>query len=90
MSPDLGENTQKLDAAVDGKFPNNLDFASNFSKAIGHELPNGSNGDLFLSRRMNFANYPVQTQAPYFMDLGLPAINALNKSGVLSNPATNI
>ena len=39
---------------------------------------------------MNFANDPVQTQDPHFMDMGIPAINTLNESGVLGNPTTRI
>ena len=39
---------------------------------------------------MNFANYPVQTQAPHFMDLGLLDINKFNESSVLSTPSTSI
>ena len=37
---------------------------------------------------MNFANDTVQTQAPHFIDLGLPEINTFNKSSVLGTHAT--
>ena len=45
-SPVLGRNTQKLDAVVDGNFPNDLDCVSMFSKVIGHKLSKGSSDDL--------------------------------------------
>ena len=44
--PGLVRQTQKLDATVDGKFTNDLDSASIFSKVIGNKLSEGSNGDL--------------------------------------------
>ena len=78
MSPGLGGNTQKLDTAIDGKLPNNLESESIFRKVIGHKLSYGSIGGLYSYFRMNFANDPVQTQAPNFMDIGLPDINTLN------------
>ena len=89
-SPGLGGNTQKLDAVVDGKLPNDLDSASIFSKVIGHKLSKGSSGDLYLRCRTNFANDPVQIQAPHFIGMGLPAIKTLNESSLLSTPATRI
>ena len=90
MSPGLGGNTQKLDAVVYEKFPNDLDSASIFRKVIGHKLSYGSSGDLYLRCRMNFANNPFQTQAPDFIDLGILTINKLNKIDVLGTPATSI
>ena len=41
-SPALFGNTQKLDAAVDGKLTSDLDSVSIFSKVIGHNLSDGS------------------------------------------------
>ena len=46
-SPVLGSNTPKLDAVVDGKFPNDLGSASISSKVIGHKLSEGSSNDLY-------------------------------------------
>ena len=45
-SPGLGRNTQKLDAVVVGNFPNDLDYASIFSKVIGYKLYDISIRDL--------------------------------------------
>ena len=83
-------NTQKLDAIVDLKLPNDMDYASIFSKVIGHKLYDGPSRDIYLRCRMNFANNPVQTQYPRFINMGLPAINTLNESDVLDNPDTRI
>ena len=51
-SPGLGGNTQKLDTVVEGKFPNYMNSASIFSKAIGHKLIDSSSDDLYLRCRM--------------------------------------
>ena len=90
MSPGLGRNTQKLDAVIDGKFLDDLDSASILSKVICHKLSDSISGDLYLRCRTNFTNYPVQTQAPNFMDLGILYINTLNESSVLGNFASSI
>ena len=89
-SPGLGSSTQKLGAVVDEKLTDDLNSASIFGNVIGHKLYDGSSGNLYSCFRVNFANDPAQTQAPNVMDLGLPSINTLNKSGVLGTPATRI
>ena len=48
------------------------------------------NGDLYLCCRTNFADNVVQTKTPQFMNMGFLTINALDKNGGLSNPATSI
>ena len=89
-SPGLGGNTQKLDAVIDGNFPNDLDPASIFSKIMGHKISDGSSDDLYSRCKMNFAGDVVQTQAPQFMDLGFLDINTLNEIGVIGTPAARI
>ena len=89
-SPVLGGNTQKLDAFIDGNLPDDLNSASIFSKVIGHKRSNGSSSDLYSRFRINFENDLVQTQAPHFIDMGLPAINTFNESCVLGTPGTRI
>ena len=76
-SPVLVGNTQKLDAVVDGNFPDALDSASIFSKVIGQKLSNSYRSDLYSRCRINFAADPVQIQTPQFMDMWFSAINAL-------------
>ena len=39
---------------------------------------------------MNLTEYPVQTQTPKFVDLGLLTINALDEGSSISTPATKI
>ena len=89
-SPGLVGQTQKLDSVVDGIFPDDLDYASIFSKVIVHKISDGSSGDLYTICRMNFAADTVQTQTPKFIDMGFLTINELDESSGLSTPATRI
>ena len=79
-----------MDAVVDRKFPDDLDYASILSKVIGNKLSNGSISDLYSRSRMNFTADNIQTQTPKFVDLGLSTINILDESSGLSTPATRI
>ena len=83
-------NAQTSDAVVDSNLLDDQDSASIFSKVIGHKLSNGSSDDLYLRCRMNFARNVFQTEAPKFVDLGLPTINTLNESGVFGTLFTKI
>ena len=89
-SPALVGHTQKLDAVVDGKFPDDMYSASIFIKVTSHKISNGSSGDLYTRCRMNFVADSVQTQTPQIMDMGFSTINALDESSGISNPATII
>ena len=75
-------HTQILDAAVDTKFPNDLDSEYISSKAIGHNLYDGSSSDLYTLCRMNFAADIFQAQTTQFMDSGFSTINTLDKAVV--------
>ena len=79
-----------MDAVFDGKFPDDIDSASIFSKVIGHKLSDGYIRDLYACCRMNFADDPNQTQTPQFMNLGFLTIKALDESSALSNMDTII
>ena len=79
-----------MDAAVDVKFPNDINLASVFSKVMGHKLSDGIRGDLYTRCRMNCVADTVQKQTPQFMFLGLSNINALYESSGLSNTSTRI
>ena len=70
-------NAQKLDAVVDGKFPDDQDCAPVFSKVVGHKLSHGSSNKVYLRCRMNFSSNIVKTKAPQFVDLGFTDINEL-------------
>ena len=89
-SPNKVSNAQKLDTVVDVKLINDRDSASFFSKVIVCKLSHQSNNDLYSCCRIKFSSNVVQTEAPQLVDLGLPAINTLNESGVLGNPDTRI
>ena len=79
-------HTQKLDAVVDGKFPDDMYSASIFIKVTSHKISNGSSGDLYTRCRMNLGADPVQTQILKFIDLGFLIINALDEIIGLSTP----
>ena len=89
-SPGLVRQPPNLDAVVDGKFPDDMDSASIFSKVIGEKLSYGSFGGLYMSCRMSFAADPVQTKTSEFMDLGFSTINALYEGSGISTPTTII
>ena len=89
-SPGLVGHTQKLDAVVERKLPNDLNYGSIFSKLIGHKISNISSGDLYTRCRINFTDDTLQTQTPQFMYLGLLTINSLDESSGISTPATII
>ena len=89
-SPALVSNTQKIDAVVDGKLPNDLDYESISSKVIGYKLSNSSIDELYLRCKMNFSGDLVQTQTPQFMDMWAPTITALDKISVLGTTNTRI
>ena len=88
--PQAWSEKPKLDAVVDGNFPNDIDSSSILSKVMGHKLYKDSSGDLYMRFRINFLDDPVQTQTPKFMDLGFSTIYALDKSSDLITPATRI
>ena len=83
-------DTQKLDTSVDRKLPNDRYFMSIFRKIIGCELSHSYSSDLHLRYWVDFASNIVQTEAPYFVDLGLLAINTSDEFGILGTPATRI
>ena len=90
LPPPWFGNTQKLDAVVDGKLTDDLDYAYIFSKVIGHKLSDSSSDDLYSRCRVKLSDDVVQTQTPQFIDLRLPNINTLDESSVLSTPTTRI
>ena len=57
--PDLVRQSQKLDAVVDGKFPNNCNSTSIFSKVIGDKLSDGFSPYLYTRFMMNLTTDPV-------------------------------
>ena len=89
-SPGLVRQSQKLDAAIDGKFSNNCYATSIFSNIIGDKLSDGSSRDLYTRCKMNLTTDPVKTKTPQFVDFGLATINALYEGSGISTPTTII
>ena len=58
-SQGLVVQTQKLDAVIDGKFPDYFDSVSILRNAIGHKLSHISSGGLYMRCRMNFTDNPI-------------------------------
>ena len=83
-------DTQKLDTSVDIKFPNDWYSTSIFRKLIGREISHGSSADIYLRCWMDFASDVVQTEAPYFLELGLSAVNTSDEVGIFDTPTTII
>ena len=89
-TPEKVINAQKLDTSVDIKLPGDQDYVSVFSKVIGREISHSSSDDLYLRCRMKFSSNFFQIEAPQFLDLWIPAINASNELGVLGNTTPRI
>ena len=85
-SPGLVRKSQRLDTAVDRKFPNNLYSTSISSKVISDKLYDCSSWDLYTCCGKNFAADPVQTHTPQFVDLGIYTINESDEGSGLSAP----
>ena len=89
VSDKIGD-TQKLDTSVDINLPDDGVSTSIFSKVIVHELSHSSSSDLYLRCWMDFSSNIVQTKAPHFVELGLPAVITLDEVKIFKNPATRI
>ena len=87
-SPSVSKNTQKFDACVDGNLENYGDSTSILSKVIGLELLHSTSTDIYLRCRMDFTSNAVRNEAPNFVDLGLPNVNASDEFNSFGNPAT--
>ena len=78
VSDKIGD-TQKFDTSVDRNLANYGDSTSIFSKDISRKLSHSSSADLYLRCWVDFASNSVRTEAPKFMDVGLPTVNTLNE-----------
>ena len=83
-------NTQKFDASVDRNLANGGDYTSIFIKVIGHELSHSSRADLYSRCWMDFLGNTVGTEAPHFVNLGIPSVNASDVVNIFSTPTTRI
>ena len=74
-------NTQIFNTSINGNLAKNGDSTPIFSKVIGRELSHDSSSDIYLRCRVDLTSNDVGTEAPEFMHLGLPAVNALDELG---------
>ena len=81
-------DTQKSNTSVDENLAEGEDSTTIFSKIIGQELSHGSSADIYLRCWMDFISSTVVTEAPYFVDLGLPAVNTSDEFNTSGTPAT--
>ena len=88
--PDQIRDTQKMDTSADRKLPDDQDSPSIFIKVIDRELSHGSSSNLYSRCWMDLASNVVQTEAPHFVELRLPAINTLDEVCILGTPETII
>ena len=88
-SPDLRQ-PNNFDTSINQKISYNLVAPPIFSGVLGDKLSNSSSRDLYTRCRMNLAEYLFNIPAPKFVDLGLSAINALDKSASLWTSDTRV
>ena len=86
--PIVSRNTHKFDASVDGNLANDGDSTFIFIKVIGRELPHSPRADIYLRCQMDFMSNAVVKEAPTFVYLGLPVVNALDELNTFGTPAT--
>ena len=89
-TPQNLRKSDKLNAAVYGKFSNNLIALNNFTKLFIEKLYDSSRSDLYEHCRFHLATDPVNSVEPQFVNPGLSAINALNKGAGILTPGTRI
>ena len=83
-------DTQKFDTSIDGFFSENGDSTPIFRKLIGRELSHSSIANPYMRCRVDFTSNVVGTEAPYFMHLGIPAVNTLDELNPFGTPATRV
>ena len=83
-------NTQIFKTSIHGNLAKNRDPASIFSKVIGQELSNNPSAEVYLRCRANFTSNAAGTEAPHFVNLGLPVVNKGDKIGSFGVPATRV
>ena len=59
-------------------------------KLIRQELSYDSSTDIYLRCRVDLKSNAVGTEAPYFMHVGLPAVNESDEIRYFGTPATRI
>ena len=88
-SVEIGD-TQKFKTSIDGNLAENGDSTPISRKVIGQKLSHDSISNIYLRCRVDFRSNTVGTEAPYFMNLGLPAVNAPDELRYFGTPATRV
>ena len=83
-------NSGKLDAAIDGKFTNNLDAPPISNEVFSEKLFNNSIMDIYVRLGIHLTTDPVNTATPQFMDTGFSTIDVLDYGAGIWIPATKI
>ena len=81
---------QIFDTPIHGTLDKDGDYTPIFSKIIGGELSHNSNTDIYSRCRVDFTSNTVRTEAPDFMNLGLPEVNASDELRSFGSPATRV
>ena len=89
-SPSVSRNTQNFDASVDGISANDRDSTDIFRKVLGRELFDSLGTEIYSRCWVDFTSNVVVTEAPDFVHLGLPDVNALDEFSTFGTPATRV
>ena len=73
------KNTQIFNISINVNWTNKGESTLILSKVIRQELSHNSSSDIYSRCRDNFMSDSVGTKIPDFMNLGLPAVNALDE-----------
>ena len=57
---------------------------------MGRDISDSLSTDIYLRCRMEFTSNAVRTEATNFVNLGLPAVNALDEFNTFGTPATRV
>ena len=88
-STEIGD-TQNFNTSIDGNFAENRDSIPVFSKVIRREQSQDYSADIYSRCRVDLTSNAVVTEAPYFIHLGIPAVNALDELRSCGTPVTRV
>ena len=85
-----GNTPGDCNVSVRSPFSNDGDSKSIFSNVIGRELSDSPRVDIYLRCWVDLMSNTVRTEAPNFMDLGIPAVNASDGFNAFGTPTNRI
>ena len=89
-SPRVSRNTQKFDASVNENLANDGDYTSIFSNLLVRELSESPSTDIYSCYQTDFTSNAVSTEAPNFVILGIPDVNASYEFNTFGTPTTRL